>query len=133
MDTSYYTTSLHKKGKHLTFEDRVIIQLRIKDNFSIRAIAREIGCSPTTVSNEIKRGTVSLYHDKVHRYKASAGQSAYEVNRNNSCRHYAVLEKFSFIEYVTRHFFDDGWSLDACYGRALEDGTFSKDMKLNIW
>lgn len=127
MDTSYSTTSSHKKGKHLSFEDRVIIQLRIKDDFSIRAIAREIGCSPTTVSNEIKRGTVSLYHDKVQRYKASAGQSAYESNRNNSCRHYAVLEKSGFIEYVTRHFFDDGWSLDACYGRALEDGTFSKD------
>ena len=73
MDTSYSTTSSHKKGKHLSFEDRVIIQLRIKDDFSIRAIAKEIGCSPTTVSNEIKRGTVSLYHDKVQRYKASAG------------------------------------------------------------
>lgn len=49
-----YTTSSHKKGKHLSFEEHVIIQLRIKDNYSIRAIAREIGRSPTTVSNEIK-------------------------------------------------------------------------------
>ena len=45
MDTNHSTTLSHQKGKHLTFEERVIIQLRIKDGISIRAIAREIGCS----------------------------------------------------------------------------------------
>ena len=54
----------HKKGKHLSLEERVIIQTRIKDGFSLRAIAREIGCSPSTISYEIKRGTVLLYHGK---------------------------------------------------------------------
>ncbi len=63
------TTSSHEKGKHLTFEDRVIIQLRIKDKYSIRAIAREIGCSPTTVSNEIKRGTVLMYKNHSPHYR----------------------------------------------------------------
>lgn len=51
MSQLHYITSSHKKGKHLSFEERVVIQLRIKDGYSIRAIAREIGCSPTTVSN----------------------------------------------------------------------------------
>jgi IS30 family transposase len=50
------------KGKHLSFEERVIIQTRIKDGFSLRAIARELGCSPSTINYEVKRGTVSLYH-----------------------------------------------------------------------
>ena len=59
MNQLHSTTTSHKKGKPLSFDGRVVIQLRIKDNYSIRAIAREIGCSPTTVSNEIKRGTVS--------------------------------------------------------------------------
>lgn len=59
----YYTTTFHKKDKHLSFEKRVTIQLRIKDNYSIRAIAREIGCSPTTVSNEIKRETLLMYNN----------------------------------------------------------------------
>ena len=58
MSQLHYITSSHKKGRHLSFEERIIIQLRIKDNYSIRAIAREIDCSPTTVSNEIKRGTI---------------------------------------------------------------------------
>ena len=61
MNQLHSTTTSHKKGKHLSFEERVVIQLRIKDNYSIRAIASEISCSPTTVSNEIKRGTVLMY------------------------------------------------------------------------
>lgn len=55
----YYTTTFHKKDKHLSFEKRITIQLRI--NYSIRAIAKKIGCSPTTVSNEIKRETLLMY------------------------------------------------------------------------
>ncbi|SFU68099.1 Helix-turn-helix domain-containing protein, partial [Eubacterium pyruvativorans] len=77
MDHSHSTTTSHKKGKHLTYAERVLIQIRLKDNYSIRAIAREIGCSPSTVSNEIARGSVFLYNGHVTRYKASAGQKAY--------------------------------------------------------
>lgn len=82
MDYSHPTTSSHVKGKHLSYEERVLIQIRLKDNCSIRAIAREIGCSPSTVSNEIAHGSVDLYNGHVTRYKASAGQEAYANNRN---------------------------------------------------
>ena len=58
MDYSHSTTTSHIKGKHLSYEERVLIQIRLKDHYSIRAIAREIGCSPSTVSNEIARGSV---------------------------------------------------------------------------
>lgn len=101
------TTTSHKKGKHLSFEERVIIQLRIKDNYSIRAIARKIGCSPTTVSNEIKRGTILIYKNHSPYYRANAGQAAYESNRRNSCRTYDFIAKSKFINYVSDHFFND--------------------------
>lgn len=127
MDPLQYTTTGRKKGQHLTFEERVIIQTRLKDGFSKRAIAREIGCSPATVCNEINRGTVALYNGKVFRYKALAGQQAYEGHRLSCCRHYDCLEKSRFLEYVERHFFEDHWSLDACAGRALIDGGFTRD------
>ncbi|NRN75459.1 hypothetical protein IMAU80668_01852 [Lactobacillus helveticus] len=42
-----------KKGKHLSLEEGGIIQTRIKDGFSLRAIARELDCSPSTVSYEV--------------------------------------------------------------------------------
>ena len=70
MDSLYSTMNQRIKGKHLSFEERVIIQTRIKDGCSLRAIARELGCSPSTISYEVKRGTVSLYHGKQRQYKA---------------------------------------------------------------
>ena len=45
MDQNHFTTdTLRKKGAHLTFEERVIIQTRLRDKQSYRSIAREIGC-----------------------------------------------------------------------------------------
>ena len=44
MDQNHFTTdTLRKKGAHLTFEERVIIQTRLRDKQSYRSIAREIG------------------------------------------------------------------------------------------
>lgn len=79
MSQLHYITSSHKKGKHLSFKERIIVQLRIKDNYSIRAIAREIGCLPTTVSNEIKRGTIPMYKNCSPHYRAKAGQAVYDA------------------------------------------------------
>ena len=70
MDSLHSIISKHQKGKHLSFEECVIIQTRIKDGFSLRAIAREIGCSPSTISYEVKRGTVLLYNGHQKLYKA---------------------------------------------------------------
>ena len=57
MDHLHSTTTEHKKGKHLSYEERVVIQTRLKDGWTPNRIAREIGCAPNTVRNEIKRGT----------------------------------------------------------------------------
>lgn len=127
MDHLHSTTTEHRKGQHLTFEDRVLIQTRLKDGWKPNRIAKEIGCSPNTVRNEIKRGTVSLYNGNVSRYKATAGQAAYEQNRQACCRHYDLLEKKDFICFVEQHFFEDNWSLDACVGRALKEGLFTRE------
>lgn len=127
MDQVHFTPERHQKGKHLTIHDRHTIQLRLRDGRSITAIARELNCSRTTVYNEIKRGTVYLYNDLVPRYKMNAGQAAYEASHAGSKKRYAFLDKMAFIEYVLKHFREDGWSLDACYGRALLDGEFTRD------
>ena len=127
MDHLHYTANEHRKGQHLTFEYRVLIQTRLKDGWSPNRIAREIGCAPNTVRNEIKRGTVSLYKGNILRYKATAGQDAYERNRQSCCRHYDFFEKSNFISFVEQKFFEEGWSLDACVGRALEDELFTRD------
>lgn len=127
MDHVHSTTSERKKGQHLTFEERVIIQTRLKDDWSVNRIAEEIGCASNTIRNEIRRGTVSLYNDNVQRYKAKVGQQTYENNRRNCCRHYDLLEKSDFVAYVETNFWENGWSLDACVGRARVEGLFTRE------
>ena len=117
----------HKKGKHLSYEDRMLIQIRLKDGYSLRAIARELTCSPTTISNEIKRGSTLLYNGTKRRYKASRGQKVYEENRKASCHHYSYLDKKAFIELVEKKFFSTGWFLDVCAGNALIAGDFTRN------
>jgi transposase, IS30 family len=125
MDSLHSTMNHHIKGKHLSFEKRVIIQLRLKDGYSLRAIARELNCSPSTISYEVKRGTVELYHGKVKRYKATQGHDAYQAHRKNCGRKSDCLRKTQFMRYVHKHFFKDGWSLDVCSNRATAVGAFS--------
>lgn len=126
MDHLYSTTTEHRKGQHLSFEHRVLIQTRLKDGWNPNKIAKEIGCAPNTVRNEIKRGTVVLYKGNILRYKATAGQATYEQNRQVCCRHYDFPEKVDFISFVEKKFFKDGWSLDACVGYALKEGLFTR-------
>ena len=85
MDETNYTTE-HRKGQHLTSEDRHIIEVRFnKDKRSIYSIAKELGRPYNTVKNEIMRGTVLLYNGKVRRYKADIGYSVYLEHRQE-CR-----------------------------------------------
>ncbi len=104
MDSLHFTMNQHVKGKHLSFEERVVIRTRLKDGYSIRAIARELGCSPSTISYEVKRCTVSLYHGKQQRYKAEHGQSVYQINRRHCGRKSDFLKKANFISYVIKLF-----------------------------
>ena len=123
MDSLHSIMPEHQKGKHLSFEQRVIIQTRLKDGCSIRAIARELCCSSSTISCEVRRGTATLYRGKQKRYKADHGQT----NRRHCGRKSDFLKKSDFIKYVNKHFFEDNWSLDVCANRCLAVGEFSSD------
>lgn len=125
MDTQDYTTE-HRKGQHLLAEERHEIEVRQKDGWSVYRIAKHLGRPYNTIKNEISRGTVILYNGKVSRYKAKAGEEKYRENRRNSRRQYRRLEVSPFIKYVEERF-AEGWSLDACVGKALELGMFCRD------
>ena len=130
MDYPNHITN-HEKGKHLSYEDYILIELRLKDGWKANAIARkELHCSPNTVRNIIRKGMTPLYNGKVLRFKAKTAWKAYQENRSHSCRHYDALEKRPFLQYVEKHFKEDGWSLDACAGRALLSGAFSREETL---
>ena len=126
MDYPNHITN-HEKGKHLTYEDYVVIELQLKDGWKPNAIAKkELNCSANTVRNIIKKGMTPLYNGKVFRFKAKTAWKVYQENRRRSCRTYEALEKPPFLQYVEKHFQEDQWSQDACVGRALEDGSFDR-------
>ena len=55
MDHVHSTTTEHQKGKHLSYDERILSQIRLKNNWSADKIAKEIGCAPNTVRNESRK------------------------------------------------------------------------------
>lgn len=124
IDHVYSTTTKHEKGKHLSYDEQVLIQIRLKDGWSSNKIAKEICCALNTARNEIRRDTVSLYRGNVKSYKAKVGRTTYYQNRLACDRHLDNLEKAAFLLYVDSHIREDKWSSDTCVGRALQSGEF---------
>lgn len=116
----------HRKGQHLTPEERHDIEVHLKDGWSCYRIAKHLKRPFNTIKNEIARGTVTLYHGKVFRYKADVGQQKYSENRRSSTRKYRCLETAAFLKYVVKQFRERGWSLDACAGNAQLTERFAR-------
>ena len=68
-----------RQRRKLTVEDRVAIDLRRKDGWGVRAIARELGRSPSVISTEIGRG-----REPDGRYAAGSAQAAAAARRGTS-------------------------------------------------
>ena len=69
-----------EKGKQLTFDDRCEIEEMLKAGGSFRAIARKLGVSPTTVSNEVK------LNRSFHKPKEMPGKAQARCANYGECR-----------------------------------------------
>lgn len=127
MDYNKNTTN-SKKNKHLNFQERCFIEIRLKDKWSAYKISKAINRPINTVLNEIRRGTVSQIKlgKKVDRYFAQVGHRVYTENRENSKSKYKLLKCKDFLEFVDEKVSKDKWSLDACFGEALNTGRFQR-------
>lgn len=129
MDHNQYTTNgaERKPGKHLTREDRGAIEAMKKLGQSNRAIARYLNCSPTTVSNELKRGTRPRTgrRGRIPGYSAKRGMLVYQAHRANSHKPHRVCKCSTFVQWVVNQVRQEKWSLDACVGYARKHKLFS--------
>ena len=66
-----------RKGQHLTWEDRHEIQRGLREHRSFKEIADVIGCSPDTVSKEIRN----------HRYHKERLNRSGAYVKSNRCKH----------------------------------------------
>ena len=126
-----YITELveRKKGQHLQREERGAIQQLKNAGYTNRAIARAIGCSATTVGNELKRGTPPRKSSKGRKpgYSARRGEAAYKANRKRSRKPHRICHCTRFIRWIMEQVKEHKWSLDACVGYARLHGLFSAE------
>ena len=108
-----------RQRRKLTVEDRVVIDLRRKDGWGVRAIARELGRSPSVISTEIGRG-----REPDGSYAAGSAQAAAAARRNRSGRR-AKLASDSPLFAEVANLLRLQWSPEQIAGRRkrLEDGT----------
>ena len=128
MDCCHYITDLpeRKSGQHLQREERGAIQALKRQGLSNRAIARELGCSPTTIGNELRRGTPPRKSSKGRTpgYSAKHGEAVYRSNRLRSRKPHKLLSCGAFVSWVAAQVREHKWSLDACAGYAKRHGLF---------
>src|SRR4051812_28194494 len=86
---------MKRQRRKLTVEDRVAIDLRRKDGWGVRAIARELGRSPSVISAEIGRDTDG-------RYAAGPAQAAAAARGNRSGRKARLAPDGPLFAEVTR-------------------------------
>lgn len=95
-----------RKGKHLTFVERLTIERMERNNFSKKDIATAIGCCRTTIYNELRRSTyVHTNTDLTEeiRYNPSGAQSRYEEllqKKGRAAKISLCPELATFIEYL---------------------------------
>ncbi len=120
MDYHNYSTnpSERKRGQHLGPEERGAIQALKKQGYGVRAISRVIGCAPSTVTNELARGTPprKSKKGKAPRYSPKLGAAVYKAHRANSRKPRKAGSCKAFIAWVTKQVHQHKWSLDACCG-----------------
>lgn len=130
MDQSYSTTLTtdRKRGQHLKFEDRCTIKILHQQGYSLRRIAAALNCSPSTVLNELRRGTGARKASRGRRpeYSAKKGQQHYALNRLYSHRKYFLMPDNPFISWMLRMMKTKKWSFDACVGFARRHQLFSQ-------
>lgn len=128
MDHTQYSTNKaeRKPGKHLTREDRGTIEAMKKLVQSNRAISRYLNCSPTTVSNELKRGMRPRTDRRGRTPGCSAkrGMLVYQTHRANSHKPHRICKCSAFVQWAVNKVRQEKWSLDACVGYARKHELF---------
>ena len=109
---------MQRQRRKLTVEDRVAIDLRRKDGWGVRAIARELGRSPSVISTEIGRG-----REQDGNYAAGSAQAAAAARRDRSGRRARLAPDSPLFAEVAK-LLRLQWSPEQIAGRRkrLEDG-----------
>src|SRR5690606_10225970 len=122
----------HNNTKERTFEhlsaiSRGQIQALHKQGKTLQAIADEIGCHKSTISRELKRGSVTQRRSDLSEhtvYFPDTGQAVYEKNRSRCGAKYKLVVASEFIQFAVEKMQQDHWSPDAVCGYVKAQNQF---------
>lgn len=95
---------------HLTAFNRGQIQALRNEGKTLQAIADAIGFDKSTVSRELKRGTVTQRAYDLSEYEAyfpETGQAVYESNRSRCGAKYVLAQAPEFIRFAVEKMQED--------------------------
>ena len=122
-----HSTTSKRTFKHLTPYDRGKIAALHSEGKSLQAIANVVGCHKSTISYELKRGTVNQFKSDRTMFQAyfpDTGQLKYEQNRKACGAKMKLDEAIEFIQFAEKKILHDNWSPDAVCGYAKRHGLF---------
>lgn len=116
-----YVNTKERTFSHLTAFDRGQIQALRHEGKTLQEIADVIGCHKSTVSREIKRGTVTQRASDLSEYEVyfpETGQAIYESHRSRCGAKYKLAQAVEFIHFAVEKMKVYQWSPDAVCGYA---------------
>ena len=115
-----YDIRKRKKGKHLKFTDRQLIEYLVKKahpkKVSARKLADKIGCSESTIRRELRRGKVMQLSSQLVEYKsysAEISQQYYDYQSSNKGPDLKIANDYEFVKYVEYKILENKYSPDA--------------------
>ena len=122
METKQSTAAVwaRKRGAHLGLAVRGAIQSLRGQGLSLPQIAEQILCPPTTVLNELGRGTPEKTGTRgpAPGNRAEQGHKKYQAHRQRCRKRSCVLKAVRFLEWMKEWVRRHQWSFDACVGYA---------------
>ena len=109
---------VEKKGQHLDYARRKIIEVMLKKGFKASEIAEAVGISASTLSSERRRGEVmqtrvfkepelkrNYYRGKTTEvcewaYSAAVAQADADAKSVNSCKRFKLLQEAGYVEFI---------------------------------
>lgn len=106
---------------HLTETERGEISAYRNTGLSLRDIAKKIGRNASTISRELKRGSVQqidTYRKPFIKYFPETGARIYKENREHCGAHSTIMKAWEFLHFAEEKILEDKWSPDSVVGRA---------------
>jgi transposase, IS30 family len=124
-----HSTTTPRSFTHLSDTERGEISAYKKIGLSLRAIASKTGRDVSTISREIKRGSVTqLETDRrvVTKYFPDVGARLYQENRQRCGAPSVIMKSWDFLRFAEEKILVDHWSPDAAVGFAQRTSAFQE-------